>query len=86
MMIINGDSAEVLKELKPESVDLIVTSPPYDSLRSYDGCKWDFDVFKKVADGCARVICGGGGNSLDCKRCDRERERNGDIIQTGVIF
>ena len=60
MRIINGDSAELLKELKPESVDLIVTSPPYDSLRSYDGCKWDFDVFKKVADGCARVICGGG--------------------------
>jgi len=33
--IICGDTLEVLKELPSESVDTIVTSPPYWKLRSY---------------------------------------------------
>lgn len=34
--IIRGDSLEVLKRLPPESVDCVVTSPPYWALRDYD--------------------------------------------------
>ena len=41
MKIINGDSAEVLKHFKTESVDMVITSPPYDALRSYEGCVWN---------------------------------------------
>jgi DNA modification methylase len=37
-----GDSAEVLKTLPEASVDLTVTSPPYDDLRSYNGYTFDF--------------------------------------------
>ena len=37
MRIINGDSLEVLKTLQDESVDCVVTSPPYWALRDY-GC------------------------------------------------
>ena len=33
--IINGDSVEVMKSMPDGFVDLTVTSPPYDSLRSY---------------------------------------------------
>ena len=37
--------------------DLVVTSPPYDDLRTYnDSSKWDFDVFKDVAKGLVRVL------------------------------
>jgi len=36
--IINGDSLEVLKTLQDESVDCVVTSPPYWALRDY-GCE-----------------------------------------------
>ena len=44
--IINGNILDVLKDLKDESVDCIVTSPPYYGLRSYDGAKtiWGGDV------------------------------------------
>ncbi len=28
--------------MQPESVDLVVTSPPYDDLRTYGGHSWDF--------------------------------------------
>jgi DNA modification methylase len=50
-----------MNEMKPESVDLVVTSPPYDNLRSYnDSSSWSFDVFKQVADGLMRVLKPGG--------------------------
>lgn len=29
--------------LKDESIDLVVTSPPYDNLRKYKTLKFDFD-------------------------------------------
>lgn len=43
-----GDCAEVLMTLPPESVDLTVTSPPYDNLRQYKGYVFDFE---KIARG-----------------------------------
>ena len=44
-----------------ESVDLVVTSPPYDDLRTYnDSSKWDHEVFKSVADNLTRVLKDGG--------------------------
>ena len=41
MKIVCGDCADVLKTLSAESVDLVVTSPPYDNLRNYHS---EFDV------------------------------------------
>ena len=56
-----GDSTEILKTIADESVDLVVTSPPYDNLRTYEGSlKWDFDVFKGIANELARVLKKGG--------------------------
>jgi DNA modification methylase len=46
--IICGDSALMLLTLDPESVDLTVTSPPYDNLRTYKGYTFDFE---KIARG-----------------------------------
>jgi|TARA_B100000035_G_scaffold239450_1_gene207743 site-specific DNA-methyltransferase (adenine-specific) len=44
-----------------ESVDLVVTSPPYDDLRTYnDSSKWDHNVFMQVADNLTRVLKQGG--------------------------
>lgn len=36
MNLILGNSVEKLKELPSESVDMILTSPPYDNLRHYE--------------------------------------------------
>lgn len=38
-----GDCLEVLRTLPDSSVDLTVTSPPYDNLRTYDGFTFDFE-------------------------------------------
>lgn len=40
--IICGDNCEVMRTLPSESIDLVVTSPPYDDLRTYGGHGWDF--------------------------------------------
>ena len=39
--IIQGDCLEVLRNLEDESVDCIITSPPYYSLRDYGTAKWE---------------------------------------------
>jgi DNA modification methylase len=54
--IINGDCIEVMKCFEKESVDLVVTSPPYDNLRSYQGYSFDLDgiakeLYRVVKDG-----------------------------------
>lgn len=59
--IVNADSSEYLKELPDNCIDLIVTSPPYDDLRDYDGkTLWNFDVFQSIADQIVRILKPGG--------------------------
>jgi site-specific DNA-methyltransferase (adenine-specific) len=45
--IINGDSAEVLKTFDADCIDLTVTSPPYDNLRTYNGFVFDFETIAR---------------------------------------
>lgn len=59
--LIQGNCVEKLKDISDGIVDLTVTSPPYDNLRTYNGtCDWNFDVFKKVAKELYRVTADGG--------------------------
>lgn len=42
--IINGNCLDVMKEkISDNSIDLTVTSPPYDNLRKYNGYSFDFE-------------------------------------------
>jgi len=44
----NGDCLELMKTIPDGSVDLTVTSPPYDNLRTYNGnCRWEFEGIAK---------------------------------------
>jgi site-specific DNA-methyltransferase (adenine-specific) len=42
-----GDCLEVMKSLPEASIDLTVTSPPYDNLRTYNGYSFDFEGIAK---------------------------------------
>jgi DNA modification methylase len=56
--ILVGDSAEVIQNKIPEkSIDLIVTSPPYDALRDYNGFVLDLLAIGKQ---CFRSLKNGG--------------------------
>ena len=41
--IVCGDCFELLRLIPDNSIDLTVTSPPYDNLRTYNGFSWDFE-------------------------------------------
>ncbi len=41
--IICGDAVEVMRTMPPDSVDLVITSPPYDNLRNYNGYSFNLD-------------------------------------------
>jgi len=54
----NGDNVQVMKECVADaSIDFVVTSPPYDNLRTYGGHSWDFEG---VAQQLWRIIKPGG--------------------------
>jgi DNA modification methylase len=57
-----GDCLELMKELPDKSIDLTVTSPPYDNLRTYNGNieQWSFEKFKAIAKELYRVTADGG--------------------------
>lgn len=41
--ILQGDCVEIMSKIPDNSVDLTVTSPPYDDLRTYNGYSFDFE-------------------------------------------
>lgn len=50
-----------MEKLDDECIDLVVTSPPYDQLRTYnDSSKWSMEVFYSVAAQLNRVLKPGG--------------------------
>lgn len=57
-----GDCLERMKEIPDGSVDLTVTSPPYDNLRSYNGnnAQWGEHVWREVLAELYRVTAKGG--------------------------
>ena len=42
-----GDNVEIMKKFPNECIDLTVTSPPYDNLRTYNGYSFDFENVAK---------------------------------------
>jgi len=42
IQIFHGDNCDVLGTFPRDSIDLVVTSPPYDDMRTYGGHEWDF--------------------------------------------
>ena len=46
-MIYNEDCLETMKRMPDEHIDLTLTSPPYDNLRTYNGYSFDFESTAK---------------------------------------
>jgi site-specific DNA-methyltransferase (adenine-specific) len=63
MKLINEDCVSALKKMDDASIHLVVTSPPYDNLRTYDtgaGSDWNADVWRDVIREMYRVMVDGG--------------------------
>lgn len=55
--VICGDAVDVMNAMPPDSINLVVTSPPYDELRNYNGYHFNFEG---IAKGLFKVIKKGG--------------------------
>lgn len=60
--LLQGDCLEVMSGIPDGSVDLTVTSPPYDNLRTYNGniAQWTFEKFQGIARELFRATKDGG--------------------------
>ena len=62
-LLYNEDCYKILKEnIEDESIDLVVSSPPYSDLRKYEGVinTWSDEKFKLIANELYRVLKPGG--------------------------
>ena len=56
-----GDCLEIMKSFPDESVDCIITSPPYDNLRQYNKTLlWNNEIWEKTILEFFRIIKQGG--------------------------
>ena len=59
--LMQGDCREIMAGFEPDCIDLTVTSPPYDNLRTYNNSSvWNWEVFTEIADQLFRVTKQGG--------------------------
>lgn len=59
--IIHGDCIEEMSKIDANSIDLTVTSPPYDNLRTYEGSlQWHDGIWKQVIEQLYRLTKDGG--------------------------
>ena len=58
--VIYGDSCEVMEDIPSNSIQLTVTSPPYDTQRNYTGNSYTFNTFMKQAEQLHRITKQGG--------------------------
>jgi DNA modification methylase len=59
--LLHGDCLELMKTIPDNSIDMVLTSPPYDSLRTYNNSStWNFEIFQDIAKELNRIIKKGG--------------------------
>ena len=60
-MLVHGDCITEMRKMESNIIDLTVTSPPYDNLRTYAGTlDWNFEIFQQVAQELYRITKDGG--------------------------
>ena len=57
-----GDATPILEKIDTDSIDMVITSPPYSDLRHYGNTLigWNHDKFKEIANELNRVLKPGG--------------------------
>lgn len=61
--VLHGDCLELMKDIPDKSIDMVLTSPPYDNLRDYKGYTFNFEgiakeIYRVLKDGgvCVWVV------------------------------
>ena len=81
--IINGNCAEILQNIPELSIDLTVTSPPYDDMRTYNGHILDIEA---IAQGLNHVTKPGGVIVWIVADQTRDHDMSGTSFRTALKF
>ena len=86
--IYNMDCLEGMKQIPDGTIDLTVTSPPYDNLREYNGHGdgWTFDKFKAIADQLVRITKDGGVIVWNVKDATIDGSETGTSFRQALYF
>lgn len=80
------DAVDGLRSLPDACIPLTVTSPPYDSIRSYGGHHWDFEKFMLIARELWRVTVPGGVVCWNVRDQIREGGQTGTTFRQALYF
>lgn len=58
--IYQGDCLELMKRIPDKSIDMTITSPPYDNLRTYNNIQWNRNIWEKIIEQLFRITKIGG--------------------------
>jgi DNA modification methylase len=81
--VVNAECSEFLKTLPNDSVDLVVTSPPYDDIRTYNGYVFDH---KPIAEQLFRILKPGGVVVWVVGDAIKDRSETGTSFQQALYF
>lgn len=89
-----GNCLDLMKQIKTQSIDLTVTSPPYDNLRDYKSYSFDFEYKRDIREADAKILylcdgekCGPDHDCLECKHTkDINHARNFKRDDTGAFW
>ncbi|MDA8008292.1 MAG: site-specific DNA-methyltransferase [Alphaproteobacteria bacterium] len=83
MTIHNEDCLATMERMEPGSVDMILTSPPYDDIRDYKGYSFDFEG---VAAGMLRILKEGGVGVWVVADRIKDFDESGTSFTQGLYF
>jgi len=81
--IIQGECVDVMKSFPDDSIDMCITSPPYDDLREYNGFRFDIDA---VTPELYRIMKPGGVVVWIVADATHNRARTGSSIRHKLSF
>jgi len=85
--IYNESCLDTMNRLSNNSIDLVITSPPYDNLRSYGNhSKWSFDTFKLIAEELTRTLKEGGVIMWNVQDATINGSRTGTSFKQALYF
>jgi DNA modification methylase len=84
----NGDCLEMMADIPGGSVDMVVTSPPYDNLRTYNGSltDWTFEKFSSIAHELTRCVKQGGVIVWNVGDATVKGSETGSSFRQGLYF
>jgi DNA modification methylase len=85
--IYNESCLDTMGRLADESINLVITSPPYDNLRTYGNVsQWSFDTFKPIAEELTRTLKEGGVIMWNVQDATINGSRTGTSFKQALYF